>query len=362
MKTIIHTKFLACCIVVLLFSAQIAHSQIFATSQANGANGTCVGCNVSNPANATDGNGATHSTINLTVGVLGAFVYQDLIFSATSSSSKYIRVFVENNNLSALNSTVLGSVDLLVYNGATLQETVTSATYTITLLSGSTTKYVLEFNACCAFTKVSVKMNAGIASTTSNLRVYYANYNITPLPISLLSFTAMLAGSSTKLQWVTASERNNDYFTIERSPDGITYTTIAQIKGAGNSDSRIIYDATDNNPLFGVSYYRLKQTDIDGTSTISSLVGISRANKASIPVKVISSGAGQISIAWETATTNVIVVQVYNLLGQQVYETKLPAAESAGSITLDQTFNQGIYLVGMSGTEGLVPTQKIVVP
>ena len=71
---------------------------------------------------------------------------------------------------------------------------------------------------------------------------------------------------------LTATEVNNDFFTVERTLDGITYEEILQMPGAGNSFSPITYIAYDNEPLPGTSYYRLKQTDYDGSYEYSPLV------------------------------------------------------------------------------------------
>ncbi|MBX2917563.1 MAG: T9SS type A sorting domain-containing protein [Cyclobacteriaceae bacterium] len=92
-----------------------------------------------------------------------------------------------------------------------------------------------------------------------------------PLPIELLAFEASVIQNEILLQWSTATELNNDYFTIQRSYNGESWDAIATIKGAGNSLVRTDYETTDTNPLMGVSYYRLKQTDFDGTSTYSSV-------------------------------------------------------------------------------------------
>src|SRR6185369_13902085 len=68
-----------------------------------------------------------------------------------------------------------------------------------------------------------------------------------------------------RLDWTTASEINNSYFTIERSLDGIAYEEIGRVEGAGNSTYDISYNYTDQSPsAHATIYYRLKQTDFDG--------------------------------------------------------------------------------------------------
>lgn len=104
------------------------------------------------------------------------------------------------------------------------------------------------------------------------------------LPIELLSFEAIAVGRSIDLEWATASETNNEFFTIERSNDGQTWEEIAYIDGAGNSSNQIDYSWTDNTPLNGVSYYRLKQTDFDGEFSYSEIAAVELNGKNEIKV------------------------------------------------------------------------------
>ncbi|MBR9861555.1 T9SS type A sorting domain-containing protein [bacterium] len=93
---------------------------------------------------------------------------------------------------------------------------------------------------------------------------------VNPVPVELLSFDAELQDNNTvQLKWTTANEINNDYFTIERSIDLVHWEEVVIIDGAGNSNELIDYLAIDPQPYQGVSYYRLKQTDFDGTTSYS---------------------------------------------------------------------------------------------
>lgn len=102
----------------------------------------------------------------------------------------------------------------------------------------------------------------GIAQSTS------------PLPIELLYFTGKNEGTKNKLEWSTASETNNDYFTLERSSDGLAFESFLTKDGSGNSTVTLNYSAYDYTPFAGLTYYRLKQTDYDGRFSYSSIVGI----------------------------------------------------------------------------------------
>jgi len=107
-----------------------------------------------------------------------------------------------------------------------------------------------------------------------------------PLPIELISFTAKVEEPWVRLDWTTASERNNDFFTVERSADGEHFTNIHEELGAGNSQQVLNYLTFDREPLTGLSYYRLRQTDFDGTSELSGVVTVYRGIGTDRPLVV----------------------------------------------------------------------------
>ena len=95
-----------------------------------------------------------------------------------------------------------------------------------------------------------------------------------PLPVELLSFTAVPASTMVDLYWSTASEKDNAFFTVERSADADRFVPLLQVPGAGNSQAVLHYRSEDPHPLDGLSYYRLRQTDSDGTSKVSAAVPV----------------------------------------------------------------------------------------
>lgn len=103
---------------------------------------------------------------------------------------------------------------------------------------------------------------------------YYTlgSIEVAALPITLISFEIKsYKEDKVKLEWVSASEINNAFYTIERSNDGVNFKSIANIDGAGNSDAVLFYSHIDLNPTSGISYYRLKQTDFNGEFTYSEI-------------------------------------------------------------------------------------------
>ncbi|PKR82012.1 hypothetical protein CW751_01355 [Brumimicrobium salinarum] len=95
-----------------------------------------------------------------------------------------------------------------------------------------------------------------------------------PLPIELITFDAVKKERKVELSWKTATETNNDFFTLQRSLDGKQWEKVQTIDGAGNSTSVNEYAWTDYSPLAGVSYYKLQQTDFNGATTFFPIVSV----------------------------------------------------------------------------------------
>jgi hypothetical protein len=95
-----------------------------------------------------------------------------------------------------------------------------------------------------------------------------------PLPVTWLSFEGRRLNGIVKLMWRTATEINNDFFTIERSVNGFDFETIGTIPGSGNTTYTVSYEFSDERPVIGYSYYRIKQTDFDGQYDYSKIIAL----------------------------------------------------------------------------------------
>src|SRR5204862_7457654 len=87
----------------------------------------------------------------------------------------------------------------------------------------------------------------------------------TPLPVTLTAFNGSVTDGQALLKWTTAAEVNNDHFTVERSPDAENYVEIERLPGFGTTSVRHDHVFRDDATPLGMSYYRLSQTDYDGT-------------------------------------------------------------------------------------------------
>jgi hypothetical protein len=99
--------------------------------------------------------------------------------------------------------------------------------------------------------------------------------NTNPLPVELVSFVATCESNVVNINWSTQTEINNDYFVVEKSYDEVNFFELTTLQGAGNSSVTNYYNAIDNEPASGVSYYRLKQVDFNGDVEFHQLVSTS---------------------------------------------------------------------------------------
>ncbi len=96
-----------------------------------------------------------------------------------------------------------------------------------------------------------------------------ASLDCTVLPVELTSFEAFGIDHGVELDWATATERDNDFFTVERSADGEVFSPIGAVDGAGTTQQETRYQFIDRTPMHGMNYYRLKQVDLNGQSELS---------------------------------------------------------------------------------------------
>jgi hypothetical protein len=177
----------------------------------------------------------------------------------------------------------------------------------------------------------------------------------TPLPIELLNFSATLLNSEVKLTWTTLTETNNDFFTIERTTDGINFEYLFTVDGAGNSNATTNYSTTDDSPLSGQSYYRLKQTDFDGNFTYSALESIYH-DKLTLFSVYPNPAQNNLTIIL-AQNIKMINVSISNNIGQEIYNTM----SNKNYIELSTTeFAEGTYYVKVI-TDSQTQVQKIII-
>ena len=169
----------------------------------------------------------------------------------------------------------------------------------------------------------------------------------TPLPVTLTNFDAeVLNNSVVELEWNTESEINNDYYTVERSKDGQFFEKVGTIKGAGNSSKFNSYTLLDSDPYTGASYYRLMQTDYDGTSTHSKLVSV-KIKAAFDDLVVIPNPVENLSsLSFNATTDGETSIVIYNIAGERVLSKMYYINKGNNTIALEtDNLSQGMYFL-----------------
>jgi hypothetical protein len=188
---------------------------------------------------------------------------------------------------------------------------------------------------------------------------YYTlgTFNALLLPIELLSFRAIPVGLRVDLSWATATEINNAYFTVERSMDTEVWEAVATLTGAGNSQSLLNYYTADNSPLPRTSYYRLRQTDFDGATTLSDIVPVHFEGEVGTLNVFPNPAQDLVTVIYDAEDGNA-VLNIFNDLGQMM---TLPVRMNEGRSEFDvSTLPTGAYVV-MLTTNGTVITHRLMV-
>jgi len=176
----------------------------------------------------------------------------------------------------------------------------------------------------------------------------------TNLPIELLTFNAKCQDNQVNLSWVTTSETNNDFFTIERSGNSTEWENLFNVQGAGNSNSYLFYTAEDKQPLSGNSYYRLKQTDFDGKYSYSDVVEVDCSSGTSFElISMISdANASEIIMTFIASEGDNYNFSMFDTKGQRILQKSEKAIAGTNEIHIKtNNLSQGIYLISLQNSE-----------
>ncbi|SEI41895.1 Por secretion system C-terminal sorting domain-containing protein [Dyadobacter koreensis] len=230
------------------------------------------------------------------------------------------------------NSTVTGAKTAYLGTGNVVFDAEALASKTITISGGNTTSTEQTF------------ANAGVCLT-------YV-YDVDPLPVTLISFSATAEGAAVQLNWATTSETNSERFEIQKSADAKNWNALSSVSAKGESKTRADYNFTDVNPFNGQNFYRLKMIDRDGTFAYSRINSIKL--KAEInAVKMYPNPAADV-LTISTEGTQIKKIEIYNQAGQLIKGSEKASVDVS-------SFANGIYSVRAIYANGSADQGRIVV-
>lgn len=207
-------------------------------------------------------------------------------------------------------------------------------------------------------TSGTVRNQTTVPDWSNNIFTLGQSFRI--LPIELLSFSATpISDRQIKISWATVSEDNNAFFTIMKSFDGQDWFPIGIMEGAGNSDIILNYEFIDENAVFGRQFYRLTQTDFDGTSETFNVVGVTLSElKEKLAVKVYPNPTqGRVNILSENQNLENATISLYDTQGSLVFTL---TNQSGRLFDFDLSgLNKGVYLIKIY-SDYQVETKKII--
>lgn len=206
----------------------------------------------------------------------------------------------------------------------------------------------------CHIGAISIRNGAhidGRSLTTSGAIDVTSNTSNIPLPVTLLQFSAATSNGQVYLNWLTATENNNHFFTVQSSVDGGVFTDIATINGSGNSLVPVYYSAVDYSPHNGISYYRLKQTDFNGNFEYLKTIASHTRASASINIYPNPAADNTTTLIIEGEKGNAVLVELTDMTGKVHYSTnaRIESDNYLLTIPLNKLKTKGTYLICVSG-------------
>ncbi|HXB31109.1 MAG TPA: ice-binding family protein [Puia sp.] len=219
------------------------------------------------------------------------------------------------------------SSGIFLVNGALASNVFWKVEGAVPMAAGTTMRGTIIANNAAISLGAGGILEGRALSTTGAVSIYGSLAYILPgggtiLPVGLLSFTGVCINQQVLLNWSTAAESNNNYFTVERSIEQKNWMVVETIEGAGNSSSVRNYSYTDKPPIEAVSFYRLKQTDFDGNTNYGNTILVKKCEQVDSENLILypnPSTSGKFKLSLTGDKSQVISVEIFNALGERVY-------------------------------------------
>ena len=197
----------------------------------------------------------------------------------------------------------------------------------------------------------TITNNGTIGGSTGN--------DLGTLPVEVLFFEGSIDDQDHAiLEWATTSEENFDFFTVERSTDGLNYDGVGEIKGAGNSTQTLYYTYIDERKVEGSVYYRLKATDIDGFVEYHGIVSLQGKKREGVSVYPNPFNGETITLTNAFSGSGRVMVSILDMTGRTVYTKEVNFGQN--TLNFYNKLEKGNYLM-MIRNNGKTYKEKLIV-
>ena len=198
--------------------------------------------------------------------------------------------------------------------------------------------------------------------TPFTLTIYGTEPTVTPLPVELVYFIATVQKGIVNLLWLTASEKDNKEFVVERSADGKAFERIGTVQSNGNSSLPIRYSFADERPIVGTAYYRLKQIDLDGKFAYSNVIAVSaKGIAADMQLQAYPNPFTEdLNVAVTAQKYGRASLQLFDMQGRLVHTGNVDLQPGVNELILPLKFvRKDMYILRLIGT-GINGTVKVL--
>ena len=291
----------------------------------------------------TDGNFEVSGTFDITS--CANSIQIELNYSTDVPNNTYtIYVTVSGGNSDTYNATSIIDID-----GEILQETYTLNADTVTTIGP-------VFSPAYDFVYQMLVDDGSNCQSAADVAVI-----IDLVSIELLHFGGQILNEGNLIQWTTAAEKDNAYFTLYHSKDGQNFVPIENQQGAGTTTTTQRYEFLHETATAGNNYYRLDQTDFDGTTTSSTIINLVRTERNDVSIQIVPVPATDFINIYSSnrfAENEKVELNVYDLTGRLIEQKMVLPNEN--SITLDvEHFAAGVYLISLNDGN-TIATEKFV--
>ena len=192
---------------------------------------------------------------------------------------------------------------------------------------------------------------------------FVVNQSGNNLPIKLLNFDGTCVNNGVEFNWSTATEKNNNYFLIEKSLNGYDWAFVTKVTGSGTSETTKNYSFFDKTKNYELTYYRLSQVDYSGETAFFKAIDINcKTNSIDQMVLFPNPTSTELNVLLNVSNaSNNNIIKVVNNIGQVVIEKTVDLVKGLNTFLLPVDINSGSYSIIVSSDVVTIPSQKLII-